>query len=237
MQRRPAEPILAALRTDILTLKLAPGEKLLTEHLAAGYGVGQSPLREALSQLVGEGLVTRESRRGFRVSRMSMRDLDDLIHARLTLEPALLVRAIHVGVGAWEAEVRAALAALQPSLQKVGDERPLDRQWEDCHRRFHFALMTVEGPSVLTELCSMIYDRYDRYRVLGIPRRAYLAGVANDHHEMAQAALARDTPRAVDTLRGHIVDTSQAVRSNIMAGGLIDEAGRVQLATCGTDFA
>lgn len=229
--------VLAALRGDILTLTLRPGQKLLTEPLSARYGVGQSPLREALSVLAGEGLVVRENRRGFRVSPMSLQDLDDLIITRLTVEPAMLERAIALGNPAWEQEISASLEALRPSLQKVGDGRPLDRIWEEGHRRFHFALLATGDPSALMDFCSLLYDRYDRYRVLGIPRRAYLAGVASDHDDMAKAAISRDAPQAMATLRRHIADTSATVRANIIAAGVTDRDGMVRLPASGTGLA
>lgn len=229
--------MLSALREDILTLALLPGQKLLTEALVARYGAGQSPLREALSLLAGEGLVVRESRRGFRVSGMSLRDLDDLIATRLMVEPAMLERAINVGGDAWAERIRSALEALRPSLQKVGDARPLDRVWEENHRRFHFALLAPDGASLLMDFCRIVYDRYDRYRLLGIPRRAYLAGVADDHAQMAKAAILGDSGRALETLRRHIADTSATVRTNICASAFVDGQGDVHLPPTGIGLA
>ena len=55
------------LRADILSCKLAPGSKLPFDRLKEDYGVGLSPLREALSRLATSGLVTMEGQRGFRV--------------------------------------------------------------------------------------------------------------------------------------------------------------------------
>lgn len=223
--REPDEPSLgdrvqSSIRADILSLDLAPGLKLSAEMLVLRYGAGQSPIREALSLLAGEGLVVRESRRGFRVAPMSLADLDALVAARLLLEPAMLERALATGDAAWEEELHLALDALRPSLQKVGDARPLDREWEAGHRRFHFTLVGVSGAGVLGDFCRMLYDRFDRYRLLGIPRRAYLAGVADDHAELVGAAVARDAPRATDILRRHIADTSAMLRANIVELGL-----------------
>lgn len=218
-----------ALREDIRMLELPPGMKLLTGFLTSRYGVGSSPLREALSLLCGRGFVVRESRRGFRVSPMSLKDLDDLIAIRLTVELAMLERAIGAGDAAWEMRIRNALATLMPSLQKVGDARPLDRLWGENHQRFHIALMATDETSLLVDFCRVLYDRYDRYRMLGVPRRAYLAAVADDHADMAEAAIARDAVRARAILHRHIADTSAVVRSNIIAAGFTDNTGEVHV--------
>lgn len=232
-----AGDVLEALRADILSLSLRPGQKLRTEFLTARYGSGPSPLREALSLLVGEGLVAREKGRGFRVSAMSRADFQDLAASRLVLEPHLFAHAIALGGSEWERNVTRTLGTLQPSLQKVGDSRPLDRTWEENHRHFHFALMAPGGSLLLMEFCKVLYDRYDRYRLLGIPRRAFLAGVAADHKDMADAALARDATRAVEILKRHISDTSNAVLANIEAAGLINEEGTIEIPAAGISIA
>ena len=55
--------IYGRLRVDILTGSLKPGEKLKIEELRRSYNVGSSPLREALSLLTSDGLVTRADQR------------------------------------------------------------------------------------------------------------------------------------------------------------------------------
>lgn len=231
------EDILTILRSDILSLALRPGQKLTTEFLTEHYALGASPLREALSHLAGEGLIVRESGRGFRVCPMSRRDLDDLIAARLFVEPELLARAIREGERAWEHNIALTLKELGSNLHKVGDSRPLDRDWEESHRRFHFALLNLDAASVLTEFCMTLYERYDRYRMLAVPRRTYLAGVASDHHEMAEAAIARNLELATEILARHISDTSDVLIANIEAAGLAKGDGTIEVPISGIDIA
>jgi GntR family carbon starvation induced transcriptional regulator len=220
---------LEALRRDIGALALAPGAKLATVALAARYGVGQAPVREALSILAGEGLVLRESRRGFRVAPMSLAALDELTETRVTFELAFLGRAIAAGGDGWKTRVRRALDLLLPALQLVGDSRRLDPAWEEAHRRFHFALIGADEAATLLDLGRALYDRYDRYRLAAVPRRAFLAGIADDHAEIAEAAIAGDAARASAVLRRHIEDASRTLRENIVALGLADENGQVRL--------
>ena len=63
------------LRTDIVEGRLLPGSKLRIEHLRQRYQVGAGTLREALTRLVSDALVTAEGQRGFRVSPIAMDDL------------------------------------------------------------------------------------------------------------------------------------------------------------------
>src|SRR6188508_1422076 len=81
------EPTLGAavfrqIRADIISCHLKPNEKLRVEALRERYGVGGSPIREALMRLETEGLVELEQNKGFRVSSVSREQLDDLTATR-----------------------------------------------------------------------------------------------------------------------------------------------------------
>ncbi len=70
-----AQDVLARLRADIVRNTFEPHAKLKFAELTRRYGLGIGTLREALSQLVSEGLVTLEAGKGFRVAPVSRADL------------------------------------------------------------------------------------------------------------------------------------------------------------------
>jgi GntR family carbon starvation induced transcriptional regulator len=72
-----------ALRDDIIRGRLEPEEKLRIEELRQKYATGASPLREALNRLAGEGFVTTEGQRGFRVAPLSSRNHSIANYARV----------------------------------------------------------------------------------------------------------------------------------------------------------
>src|SRR5215510_10582324 len=74
------------IRTDIVTCRLMPNERLRVESLRKRYGAGGSPIREALMRLEAEGLVELEQNKGFRVSEVSRENLLDLMRTRIEIE-------------------------------------------------------------------------------------------------------------------------------------------------------
>lgn len=94
-----------ALRKSILDGALAPGSRLRMEELRVRFGMGASPLREALSQLAAEGLVQRLDQRGFRVATADASELQDLIESRCLIEGAALRASIVAGDEAWEERI------------------------------------------------------------------------------------------------------------------------------------
>ena len=96
------------LRTDILEGRHAPNSKLRIDALRELYGMGATPLREALSKLSAQGLVNAEGQRGFSVAQTSIQQLLDVTRSRVWVESIALRAAIANGNRDWEAEIVAA---------------------------------------------------------------------------------------------------------------------------------
>src|ERR1700688_4805330 len=95
--RTIAESAYHRLRQDILWGQFAPGSPLRSDELRARYGVGVSPLREALMRLVSERLVTVVGQRGFRAAPLTAYDVEDTMATRLVIEGQALTRSIERG--------------------------------------------------------------------------------------------------------------------------------------------
>ncbi|HEX4764861.1 MAG TPA: GntR family transcriptional regulator [Lichenihabitans sp.] len=78
--------IAAALREQIAKGALPPGTRLHEVEFTAAFGVSRHTLREAITLLVGEGLLTRVSFKGVEVTRLSAEDVRDIYAARRLIE-------------------------------------------------------------------------------------------------------------------------------------------------------
>ena len=108
------------LRIDIVTCRLMPNERLRVESLRKRYGVGGSPIREALMRLEAEGLVILEQNKGFRVSPASREHLLDLMKTRVEIEGLALRWSIEKGGVDWEANLLAAYHRLSRQKKPCG---------------------------------------------------------------------------------------------------------------------
>jgi len=81
------------LRRSIIVGRRNPGERLSVEDLAARYGTSVTPVRDALQMLSQEGLVTIKPRSGYFVTRITLKQLRDLLELRGILEVAAVERA------------------------------------------------------------------------------------------------------------------------------------------------
>lgn len=221
MQAQEGSPSLAehaysCLRAGILHGELEAGQLLRPASLQARFGLGLTPIREALGRLAAEGLVDVETNRRTRVRAATGPEFADLMATRRRVERWCLEAAIASGDAAWEAEIRLALGLLlaAPLPANAGD-RAAAAVWEAAHRRFHRALVDACGSAWMLRFWSQLSDQSERYRKVRLLHRAQAAAevrdLAGEHTALAQAALARDTERATSLMDAHLLATERSV--------------------------
>jgi DNA-binding GntR family transcriptional regulator len=209
-----ASSVYEALRKDILQGRLEPGSKLRLQHLARQYGVGNSPLREALNRLSSLGLVTREENKGFRVSTASIAELEELIRTRCMLEQTALKESVQMGDSAWEERVVVAFHRLNRLETSATEEEYRTPEWEQAHREYHIALLSACGSELLLDYCRQMNEQTLRYRSL-VEVVAYRdVHECSEHSKIQEAVLARDADRAISMLHRHYSVTLNIIKSS-----------------------
>lgn len=220
-----AETAYRRLRRDIVRGVLEPRQPLRLEMLRARYGLSFSPLREALSRLQSERLVTAIALRGFSVAPVSATEMWDAVETRILIECEALRRSIAMGDDTWEAEIVAAFHALGLKSRRLADaptQRESDRDaLEAAHRRFHRALIGHCRSERLLDLAERFYTETERYRcpaLLGRYGEAPERDVIREHAEIMDAALGREADRASERLAEHYRRTAMLVEPIVSAG-------------------
>jgi GntR family transcriptional regulator, carbon starvation induced regulator len=196
------------LRSDILCCALQPNDKLRVAELSFRYDAAGTTVREALSRLVSEGLVTSEENKGFRVAPVSLDDFCDLIGTRKLIEAAAFRLSMQSGDDAWEAEIVGRLHR----LSRVTPGRDNFLEWEVPHRAFHQALLSACGNGMLLNLAGHLYDLGQRYRALMLDLDPSAGrDLIAEHRALMDAALARNVDKGPDLLCSHLDFTFQII--------------------------
>lgn len=198
------------LRVDIIRGVRAPGERLRLEKLRSIYGIGPTPLREALQKLSADGLVLSEGNRGFMVAPLQMEEFDDLNVARIAIEKEALRLSVTRGDDLWEARVVAAhylLSKEDKSLPQARDRVP--DSWEEANAAFHLAIVSACGSSWLLRLRGSLVDLVERYRRTSIYEQMGQRQLASEHSDILDAVLARDADRACELIEHHFTLTAK----------------------------
>ena len=158
-----AEQAADALRRKIISGELPEGYQLRQDALAAEFGVSRIPVREALVQLEGEGLVRIVPHKGAVVSELSIAEISELFMLRGLLEPMLLKKSAPKLTQADFAELDAILAEYTKELHAQHPAR-----WGELNTRLHDLLMSkAEQPRTLSIVTSLLQqtDRYTRLQL------------------------------------------------------------------------
>ncbi len=208
------------IRSDILVGDLLPGSRLRMEELRDRYGVGFSPLREALMRLEAEGLVLLRQNKGFQVLPASQEHLRDVCAVRREVECLALRWSIERGDLTWESHVVAAFHRLSRETKFQGSSRrlnrPLNRAWVAAHRNFHAALTSASGSVMIETFRETAFDQSERYVALSISNTSRPRDDVDEHEAIMKAALARDADRACRLSAAHIDRTMAKAEAAIL---------------------
>ncbi|MET9310357.1 GntR family transcriptional regulator [Kribbella sp. NPDC003505] len=188
-----------ALRAAVISGELKPGEVYSAPTLGARFGVSATPVREAMLDLVREGLVISLRNKGFRVTEVSDEDLDNVAAVRQLIEPPT-IRDV----------VPAIPAKDYPRLRRLADDIVAAAEAGDliayieADRVFHVTLLAYSGNQKLVDVVS---DLRSQTRLLGLTplvESGRLVPSATEHHDLLDLVEAGDAEGAEQLMRRHI---------------------------------
>ena len=201
------EIVLENIKQDILDCKLLPGSKLLISELKDRYFSGGSPIREALSGLVSQGLVEKESQKGFKVASLSLDDFKDVAETRIRIELMALEMALKKGDDLWESTIVGSYYRLT-KMETLKTEYSFE-EWEERNRDFHKIVISACGSNCLLSLQQTLYEQTVRYRKLWLHITQEADNTTfkrnnSEHKAIMDYAIARDIKNCRDILREHL---------------------------------
>ena len=204
------------IRTDVISGRLGPGQKLTLDRMKEVYGASVSTLREILNRLSSESLIKAEGAKGFEVMPTSRENFRQVASMRQLLECHALKESFEAGDMEWEGRVVAAHHKLAQVEKRMATGGRSDAEtWKRYDWEFHHALISACGSQVMLDTHAMIYDRYLRYQMIA----AVYGGEAasGEHRTLLESALARDWRTAQKALTTHVQDCVD----HLVRGGLI----------------
>jgi DNA-binding GntR family transcriptional regulator len=199
------------IRNDILAGTLPFGSRLTLNRLAARYATGEMPVREALRQLQGEGLVVQQPNCGARVRAVDVDFVRNIFDLRIAIESMLARRAAE----RITPDDVAALASVQRNfeacivVQDFAGALAANRMF---HRTINEAAANPEASSLLDRHWNLIAALWNLYGY-GEERAA---GVISDHHQLIRAFETRDADVAACLAMAHAAKAKQELIARML---------------------
>jgi DNA-binding GntR family transcriptional regulator len=188
------------LHEEILQQRLAPGTELREAALAEDLGVSRGPIREALSRLAAEGLVTVRPRHGAVVRELTAAEMVDAYQVRETLEAT----AMRLAVPRLSEEDFAQLESLTDLMELRAEQGNIPKLFE-ANVAFHELICQLSGNKKLMQVhhtlmveIAVFQDRTLSLRG-GNPTRS-----VTEHRNILRAAREGDVELAANLAAAHI---------------------------------
>jgi len=211
-QKTKKDLIADILREAILSGELVPGERLLQEELAERFEVSPTPIREAVQQLVAEGVLSHSPYRGVQVAEVRMEDVQEVYLIRSVIEElatqmaVLNLRIIDVR------QLRTYQEQIQHCVQK-SELQPLRK----LNYEFHMLIYKAANLPLLLSMIRILWTKFPWDTLHVLPQRAQSA--ADEHQQILDAINQGDADLAGKLMRTHIESSSSALRDYLTKPG------------------
>jgi DNA-binding GntR family transcriptional regulator len=203
------DQVIERIEAAIFSGELKVGERFSEQALAAGMGTSRGPLREALRQLEGRGLIERVPNIGVCVAPYLGKSMEDVLAIREALEPmACRLAASRIS--------EPDLKKLRTLLKKHEARTGTSRSYHDTPDHDFHQLIVVASEN--QKLQKIIFDdlyylmRFHRYRSGATPGRSEAA--LKEHHAILAALEARSPDDAEAAMRIHLVNAHANMLAN-----------------------
>ncbi|MEW1655503.1 GntR family transcriptional regulator [Streptomyces sp. NPDC093707] len=198
-RERLRDQVAHALHAALISGELKPGEVYSAPALAEDLGVSATPVREAMLDLAREGMVEPVRNKGFRVTEVDARDLDQYTEIRTLIEVPMIGRIAR-------SAAQEDLEALRPIAEEiVRAARAHDLiGYLEADRRFHLSLLALSGNDRLVETVGDLRKRSRLYGLTALDERGELLPSAEEHLELLDLMLTGDAKGAEKCMTRHL---------------------------------
>jgi GntR family transcriptional regulator, rspAB operon transcriptional repressor len=191
--------VLSQLRNSILTSKIAPGERLYEERLAAGIGSSRTPIREALHVLEREGLIESIPRVGYVVKALNRDEFDEIVEIRKAIECLAAIWASDQLNGPCLKDLKDNIKASKALIRQKNVKR-----FVELDARFHELIARASGRKRIYEMSQTLRSHMLFYRVSSIYEVGGTERAVAGHERILEAIQSRDEERIRQAITSHL---------------------------------
>lgn len=185
------EQVYNIIKTDILNGEIKPGEKLQEKDISKNLNVSRSPVREALKELAGEGLVENIPNKGTFVKKLEVKEVMDLFDLRVILEQYAMKKAVEEASTEDLNELDEIFDRLEESHHQ-GDLNKYIKIDTELHNMF----FQLSGNLTMLNIVENITTLLQPFRVMSLFDKKRFKDSLTEHSNMIKALKERDYEKA-----------------------------------------
>ena len=211
------EQIATGIRSSIIDGRISPGEKLTEEDIAHQLRVSRTPVREAFFQLVSEGFVDVEPRRGVVVREISLRDAEETYELKGVLEGL----AARLAVEHSTSDLVRKLEEINDALYLASEEQNADvKALLEYNNEFHMTISEACQNKKVIQQITALRRQTLRYNYVFLSTSSRLRQSADEHQAIINALAHRNADDVERLLKLHNEAALASLRSLMLKHNL-----------------
>ncbi|KUO68374.1 MAG: hypothetical protein APF77_24510 [Clostridia bacterium BRH_c25] len=198
-----------SIRESIFNNELKPGDRIVETKIAKQLGVSQSPVREAIRELVLMGLIENKPFQGCFVKKLSKKDIKDAYKLRAYLE---MLAAFEAAKNVTDEQLEKMESLLK--RMRTTAEAGKVKAFVELDISFHKMIINIADNSLLENMWEMVNLAQWTFITTKISQRS-LPDLANRHEEIYKSLKKRDSEEASKCIKAHIEELEEDVLSKI----------------------
>jgi DNA-binding GntR family transcriptional regulator len=199
--RRPnlRDQALAVIRQALVAGEIRPGAIYSASGMASELGTSNAPVREAMLTLVNQGVMEVVPNRGYRVTPVTDKDLDEVHQLRVMLEVPAVRQLAQRDLGEHAEMLRG-----HASRCTQAAEDGAMTVFLEADRDFHLSMLGLLDNGRLVQLVEMLRDQTRLYGLRTLAKEGKLVATSLEHFGLLDAVLAGDPDRAAEEMVKHL---------------------------------
>ncbi|MCC3145833.1 GntR family transcriptional regulator [Halanaerobium sp. Z-7514] len=207
--RNLGDEVYETVKTKIINHEIKPGERIIDKNLAEQLGVSRSLVRQALTILEKEDLVTSVPRSGFYVKEIKERDVVEIYEIRKILEKAATRKAV---AQIPEKDIEKLDEIFENAKKDLDKDKVL--QFIKADNQLHKTIINNCGNQRLIKLINSYNTYIAFYRVVDLSRVERAKEAYFEHLEIFKAVKAKDVEKSVELMANHIENAKNIIIDN-----------------------
>jgi DNA-binding GntR family transcriptional regulator len=202
-RRSLSQEVAALIKKQMVDGVLNPGDRIVETKLAKELGLSQTPIREAIRQLSGEGIITIVPNKGPVVQTLTQKDIFEIYSIRAVLEGLAMRMATQV---ASAEEIEAVQRIHERMVRKLHDDSVTSLLRDSAH--LHASIVALSKHSRLIATYESVSFQISLVNRI-LARVSTKQKEVDQHRELVEALAGRDPEHAERTMRAHIYRSYQ----------------------------